>query len=277
MRPNSSNRRIAPAGSSYQRRNRRLLILVPVAFFTLFSGASLWWFAEDMGLSLPGWHTARSTPELSLGAEEREALQTQLDMLRTQWQRLDSLDALQRKPAPPQSAMLRLALQLPSGLGDSELRDRVDILSKALDERLFAPAATERKSGSGRLMPVTGVTPSSNFGLRLDPFSGRAAMHNGIDFVAPIGTPVYAADAGVVKSAGLTPQFGWTVELDHGRGVTTRYAHAYRLWVRPGQPVAEGQKIAEVGSTGKSTGPHLHFEVRYNGAPLNPMRYLALK
>ena len=78
-----------------------------------------------------------------------------------------------------------------------------------------------------------------------------------------------------LERIGLTPQFGWSVEVDHGNGISTRYAHAYRLWVRAGDKVSAGQKIAEVGSTGKSTGPHLHFEVRYNGTPLNPLRYLA--
>ena len=82
-------------------------------------------------------------------------------------------------------------------------------------------------------MPVTGVTPSSNFGLRLDPFSGRAAMHNGIDFVVTDRHAGLCRRRRCRQMAGLTPQFGWTVELDHGRGVTTRYAHAYRLWVRP--------------------------------------------
>ena len=124
---------------------------------------------------------------------------------------------------------------------------------------------------------MNGVTPSSNFGLRLDPVSKKLSVHNGIDFVAPLGTPILAAEAGTVKTAGLTPQFGWSVELDHGNGITTRYAHAYRLWVRAGDSVNAGEKIAEVGSTGKSTGPHLHFEVRYNGAPLNPLRFLAAR
>lgn len=276
MSHNPLNRRIAPASNVYQRRNRRMLVAAPMALFTLLAGGALWWFAEEIDLRLPSWQLS-GNEELSLADEERDSLRQQLDMLRTQWLRLDSLDAMQQKQLAPLTPSLKLALGPTANLSDQDLRDRVDVLSKGLDERLFAPAASERKAGSGRLLPVAGVRPSSNFGLRLDPFSGRATMHNGIDFVAPIGTPVYAADSGVVKSAGLTPQFGWNVEIDHGRGVTTRYAHAFRLWVRPGQQVGEGQKIAEVGSTGKSTGPHLHFEVRYNGAPLNPMRYLALR
>lgn len=278
MPPSFQNRRITPASGAYHRRSRMLLVLAPTIFFSVFAGATLWWFAEDMGLHLPSWKgRAALLDDQPLSNETRGDLRTQLELLQTQWRRLDALDALQRngKPLPLPAAAITLSLQPPSALNDGDLRERVDILSKALDERLFANKPA--KSGSGRLMPVNGVTPSSNFGLRLDPFSKKLSVHNGIDFVAPIGTAIHAAQAGTVKSAGLTPQFGWSVELDHGHGITTRYAHAYRLWVRPGDQVSEGQKIAEVGSTGKSTGPHLHFEVRYNGTPLNPMRYLAAR
>lgn len=278
MPPSIQNRRIAPASGAYQRRSRMLLVLAPTVFFSVFAGATLWWFAEDMGLPLPSWSgRAALLDDQPLSNETRGDLRTQLELLQTQWRRLDALDVMQRngKPLPLPAAAVALSLQPPGALNDGDLRERVDILSKALDGRLFA--SKPAKSGSGRLMPVNGVTPSSNFGTRLDPFSKKLSVHNGIDFVAPIGTPIHAAQAGTVKSAGLTPQFGWNVELDHGNGMTTRYAHAYRLWVRPGDQVSEGQKIAEVGSTGKSTGPHLHFEVRYNGTPLNPMRYLAAR
>ncbi len=276
MPPSSHHRRIAPVSGAYQRRSRMLLVLAPIAGFTLFVGGTLWWFADDMGLPLPSWSgRAAVLDEPPLSGDARNDLRVQLELLQSQWRRLDALDALKNagKANPLPSAAITLSLQAPTNLNDGDLRERVNILSRALDERLFANKPNQ--PGVNRLMPVKGVTPSSNFGLRLDPFSKKLAIHNGIDFVAPIGTPIQAAEAGTVKMAGLTPQFGWSVEVDHGNGISTRYAHAYRLWVRAGEKVSAGQKIAEVGSTGKSTGPHLHFEVRYNGTPLNPLRYLA--
>ncbi|MDQ5889204.1 MAG: M23 family metallopeptidase [Neisseriaceae bacterium] len=275
MSPSSRQRRITPASGAYQRRSRMLLVLAPVAGFTLFAGAALWWFADDVGLHVPSWSTgAVVMDEPQLSVDTRNDLRIQLQLLQSQWQRLNALDALQGKGKARPAPAIALSLQPTAHISDADLRERVDILSRALDQRLFA---NKPKAGSGRLMPVNGVTPSSNFGLRLDPFSKKLSVHNGIDFVAPLGTPILAAEAGTVKTAGLTPQFGWSVELDHGNGITTRYAHAYRLWVRAGDRVNAGEKIAEVGSTGKSTGPHLHFEVRYNGAPLNPLRFLAAR
>ena len=275
MSPSSRQRRITPASGAYQRRSRMLLVLAPVAGFTLFAGAALWWFADDVGLHVPSWSTgAVVMDEPQLSVDTRNDLRIQLQLLQSQWQRLNALDALQGKGKARPAPAIALSLQPTAHISDADLRERVDILSRALDQRLFA---NKPKAGSGRLMPVNGVTPSSNFGLRLDPFSKKMSVHNGIDFVAPLGTPILAAEAGTVKTAGLTPQFGWSVELDHGNGITTRYAHAYRLWVRAGDRVNAGEKIAEVGSTGKSTGPHLHFEVRYNGAPLNPLRFLAAR
>jgi len=101
-------------------------------------------------------------------------------------------------------------------------------------------------------------------------------MHEGVDFVANPGTGIRAAAAGVVISAERHPQYGNMVEIDHGNDLTTRYAHASKLLVKPGQLVKRGQKIAEVGTTGRSTGPHLHFEVRIRGLAQNPDRFLRM-
>lgn len=126
-------------------------------------------------------------------------------------------------------------------------------------------------------LPVTGGTwNASGFGWRIDPFNGSRAMHEGVDFVADVGTPIIAAAAGVVIDASFHPQYGNVVEIDHGRELTTRYAHASKLHVKPGMVVRRGQKIAEVGSTGRSTGPHLHFEVRVKDVAQNPNRFLEL-
>ena len=122
--------------------------------------------------------------------------------------------------------------------------------------------------------PVDGPV-GSGFGFRTDPFTGRGALHTGLDFPAETGTAILAAAGGVVLSAETHPAYGRTVELDHGNGLVTRYAHAARLLVAPGDLIRRGQKIAEVGSTGRSTGPHLHFEVLVDGAPQDPAKFLA--
>lgn len=123
--------------------------------------------------------------------------------------------------------------------------------------------------------PVSEGFVGSGFGMRTDPFTGQVAMHAGVDFAAPVGTPIFAAAGGVVSSAEVHPVYGKTVVVDHGNDLSTLYAHASRLDVKPGDIVRKGQKIAEVGSTGRSTGPHLHFEVHVKGQPQNPTRFLA--
>lgn len=124
--------------------------------------------------------------------------------------------------------------------------------------------------------PVQGGWYSSNFGWRIDPFTGRNAMHEGVDFVALTGTAILAAAAGVVVFSDKHPEYGNMVEVDHGNNLVTRYAHASKRLVKVGEVVLRGQKIGEVGTTGRSTGPHLHFEVRKNGAAMNPARFMKM-
>ncbi|SAK78787.1 peptidase M23B [Caballeronia hypogeia] len=116
----------------------------------------------------------------------------------------------------------------------------------------------------------------SPFGNRADPFTGHLSFHPGVDLVAPTGTPILAAAAGRVIHAGPMPGYGNTVDIDHNNGFITRYAHASKIEVRVGQTVQPGEPIAKVGSTGRSTGPHLHFEVRVDNRAVNPAHYLAL-
>ncbi|PKO45923.1 MAG: peptidase M23 [Betaproteobacteria bacterium HGW-Betaproteobacteria-22] len=123
--------------------------------------------------------------------------------------------------------------------------------------------------------PVQAAFNSSSFGWRLDPFNGHKAFHEGLDFTAETGTPIYAAAGGIVTAAVQTPDYGKIIKIDHGSGLETRYAHASKLLVNTGERVKKGQKIAEVGSTGRSTGPHLHYEIRLNGNPLDPRKYLS--
>jgi murein DD-endopeptidase MepM/ murein hydrolase activator NlpD len=124
------------------------------------------------------------------------------------------------------------------------------------------------------LAPVDGGWLSSSFGWRIDPFTGEKSFHEGLDFPSESGTPIVAAASGKVIFADVHPQYGKMLEIDHGNGLVTRYAHCSTLLVKEGDLVVRGQKVAAVGSTGRATGPHLHFEVRLNGAPQNPARFL---
>lgn len=122
--------------------------------------------------------------------------------------------------------------------------------------------------------PIDAAYKSSSYGWRIDPFRGTRAFHEGLDFTANAGTPIRAAADGIVASSGQTPAYGNLVKLNHGAGLETRYAHASKLLVKSGERVVKGQVIALVGSTGRSTGPHLHYEIRLNGHALDPRKYL---
>ena len=127
--------------------------------------------------------------------------------------------------------------------------------------------------GVPQFAPARG-SMTSKFGYRRDPFSRRAAMHSGIDFRGAVGTPIYAASKGRVSFVGWKGGYGKTVEITHGNGLTTRYAHLSRFEARVGDRVSAGETIARMGNTGRSTGPHLHFEVRINGRAVNPRTFL---
>lgn len=122
--------------------------------------------------------------------------------------------------------------------------------------------------------PLNTATFTSGYGVRSDPFRGSAAMHAGIDLAAPTGTAVYATADGVVDHASWEGGYGNMVEIDHGKGLATRFGHLSRILVHDGQAVHRGDLIALVGSTGRSTGPHLHYEVRMDGHAVNPIPYL---
>jgi murein DD-endopeptidase MepM/ murein hydrolase activator NlpD len=123
-------------------------------------------------------------------------------------------------------------------------------------------------------MPTTDVRETSGFGVRVDPFTGRPAYHPGQDFAGAYGNPIYATAPGVVSFAGVRNGYGETIEIDHGQGFKTRYAHLSAIAVSVGQQVAVGQRIGAMGSTGRSTGTHLHYEVWVNGRPQNPLRFV---
>ncbi|SHG08716.1 Murein DD-endopeptidase MepM and murein hydrolase activator NlpD, contain LysM domain [Kaistia soli DSM 19436] len=146
---------------------------------------------------------------------------------------------------------------------------------KTLSAELDRLAATRRIALSLPWDAPLGNAPiSSGFGARTDPFLGRPAMHTGVDFRAPMGYSAPAALGGTVVSAGWEGGYGNMVDIDHGNGIVTRYGHLSAIKVKVGQKVAEGQEIGKVGSTGRSTGTHLHYEIRINGKPIDPMTYI---
>ncbi|HTT10179.1 MAG TPA: M23 family metallopeptidase [Burkholderiaceae bacterium] len=153
--------------------------------------------------------------------------------------------------------------------GVSNRQDYMDVIQSEL------MAAQVRRALLPQNTPVTEGFVGSGYGMRTDPFTGQLTMHAGIDFAAPIGTPIYAAAGGVVISAETHPFYGNAVTIDHGNDISTLYAHASKLVVKTGDIVKRGQKIAEVGTTGRSTGPHLHFEVHVKGQAQNPAKFLA--
>ena len=125
------------------------------------------------------------------------------------------------------------------------------------------------------MMPLSGETSvTSPFGYRIDPFLGRPALHPGVDLLQPYGAEIFATAAGRVTHAGPMGGYGDAVEIDHGHGLVTRYGHMSEILVVEGQEVAQGDPIGRLGSTGRSTGPHLHYEVRVDGEPVDPERFI---
>jgi murein DD-endopeptidase MepM/ murein hydrolase activator NlpD len=122
--------------------------------------------------------------------------------------------------------------------------------------------------------PIEGGSSGSPFGWRIDPFTGKSALHTGLDFQAATGTPILAAAGGLVVTQEFHPGYGNMIEVDHGNQLVSRYAHASRVFVKQGDLIKRGQKIAEVGTSGRSTGPHLHYEVLVQGVPQDPRKFL---
>lgn len=151
-----------------------------------------------------------------------------------------------------------------------ELQSQINAALKSSSQQ------TVTYSGNGKFgFPLTSYTRvSSNYGYRIHPITGTKKLHSGIDYAAPYGTSILAAEDGVVLTSGWNSGYGYCVTINHGGGYVTLYGHCSSLLVSAGQKVTKGQTIAKVGSTGNSTGNHLHFEVRINGSPVNPAGYL---
>lgn len=166
----------------------------------------------------------------------------------------------------------------------SELTQQIERLTQRVDDRgdklgmleSLLTVESAKKKLIPTMLPVLGGGYNSNFGWRIDPFNGQHSYHEGIDFAGGVGTPILAAAGGVVVYAEYHAAYGNMVEIDHGNELISRYAHASKLNVKVGDLVLRGAKIAEMGSTGRSTGTHLHFEVRQRGIAVNPAQFLQL-
>jgi hypothetical protein len=154
---------------------------------------------------------------------------------------------------------------------DIAASEHADIMT-VIESRLFEQKV--KKMMVPTQQPVLDANLGSTFGWRIDPITGRSALHTGLDFPAPTGTPIYAAAGGVVVTNEYHPQYGNMLEVDHGNDLVTRYAHASRILAKKGDLVKRGQRIADVGNTGRSTGAHLHFEVWVQGVPQDPQKFL---
>ncbi len=251
-------------------------------------GAAGYWLAAPLAGSPPLQAAVIAAPAplraaaLPFTLEQLGAISARLFRLESQASQLGKRIGVLPKDAEP-----RMADKAP-GRGGPMLPARADgVDAEELDAQLarlegqigeVAAAASQRQADAMRVptrWPVVGAEMSSPFGNRSDPFSKQHAFHAGLDFAAEHGSPIVAAAGGRVAFAGFRSDYGWMVEIVHGNGLTTRYAHASRLLVSTGAVVVPGERIGHVGSTGRSTGAHLHFEVLREGAQVDPKRYLA--
>lgn len=229
---------------------------------------------------------ARRNAELHLNA-----LAQRLGIMQAQITRLDALGARVTSMAGLDKREFNFSVEPPMGGPEDDLAPSVtvpdfmqtlDNLEKQIEKKGPRLHALESVLMDRKLRaevypagwPMHGGWISSGFGPRLDPFTGRPEFHPGVDIAAPTGTPIYAMAAGVVRIASVDGGFGKLVEINDGDGVFTLYGHTSKILVRVGEQIKKGQEIALVGSTGYSTGPHLHFEVMVHDRPVNPMPFL---
>lgn len=259
-----------------------------VAIGVLVLGAGLGYWVSMPVPSAAGAHAgpARTPAASPFVVEQLGALSGRLFRLETQAGQLSEKIGGTRVPVPKLSAPARDAGRggplLPARAEPDAAHDLGALESRLADVEQqiaqLADAAAVQNLEQLRMpshVPVDGAHLGSSFGNRDDPLTGRRAFHAGLDFTVGQGTAIHAAAGGTVMFAGVKPDFGAVVEIEHGNGLTTRYAHASRLLVKAGSVVMPGDTIAEVGSSGRSTGPHLHFEVLRNGEATDPRRYLA--
>lgn len=209
---------------------------------------------------------------------EMQAKLTQLESLGERVSGLAGVNASDIKVTPGRGGLLiedrSLTLEeLQSALNDLDRSadQRTDLMT-LMESNLFDQKIKNMMIPTQK--PVLDGSLGSAFGWRIDPITGRSALHTGLDFQADPGTSILAAAGGVVVTQEVHPAYGNMVEIDHGNDLITRYAHASRIFVKKADLIKRGQKVAEVGNTGRSTGPHLHFEVLVQGVPQDPQKFL---
>lgn len=214
--------------------------------------------------------------EIALEQKEYQSKKRELEQERLSYTKLKKTVAQQRQ----QQAVLvkKTEEQLKKVQADrnslESALDELEETSRRIEEEIKRKQREEGALGTGAMIwPVKGRI-SSPFGTRFHPILKKNRFHSGIDIAVPSGTQVKAADGGKVLMSGWNGGYGYFIALDHGKGISTAYGHNSRLLVKEGEIVTQGQVIARSGSTGLSTGPHLHFEVRLKGAPADPMKYL---
>jgi murein DD-endopeptidase MepM/ murein hydrolase activator NlpD len=240
--------------------------------------------AERAGLAKLDSESQRDLDALTLQLGQLQAQATRLNALGDRLTEVGKLDDgefdFSTDPAlgGPEEPATGAAAPLPISAGIENLRaefDRQEAQLGVLENLLLDRKVDNALLPSG--MPVAQGYIASGFGERSDPINGHQAIHLGIDFDAPTGTPVTAVAEGVVSFVGVRPGYGNVVEIDHGNGYMTRYAHNSVLVAEVGERVHAGETIAKVGSTGRATGPHCHFEVWLNGKAVNPIAYVKSK
>jgi murein DD-endopeptidase MepM/ murein hydrolase activator NlpD len=209
---------------------------------------------------------------------EMQAKMLQLESLGERVSGLAGVNPADVKGKPGQGGVLisgrDLTLEeLQATLSDlDQLTDKRTDLMTVIESRLFEQKI--KKMLVPTQQPVQISNLGSIFGWRIDPITGKSALHTGLDFPAEPGTAIFSAAGGVVVTQEFHPQYGNMIEIDHGNDLITRYGHSSRVFVKKGDLIKRGQKIAEVGTTGRSTGPHLHFEVLVQGVPQDPQKFL---
>ncbi|MCX7193401.1 MAG: M23 family metallopeptidase [Proteobacteria bacterium] len=258
-----------------------ILLLSGLIIMAAFALQSLMSVSTESAMQVAPVRFERSSIDtLAVKLGEMQARVQRLDALGGRLVRLTGMKPSEFQfDQPPAQGGPLVTLGALSAAGLSQQLDSLTYLVDDRADKLMAlqTLLMQNQLSRGMLpsaMPVTEGVYTSNFGWRLDPITGQSAMHEGVDFMAEPGTAIHASAGGVVVYADTHAQYGNMVEIDHGNDIVTRYAHASRLLVKVGQVVRRGDKIAEVGRTGRSTGNHLHFEVRYKGSAQNPVRFL---
>jgi murein DD-endopeptidase MepM/ murein hydrolase activator NlpD len=277
-------------------------LLVVFVLLVALASASIFYFGLPLikraGLPFVSEATAAPGDEKSLQERrEREmisAMAVKVGEMQAQMMRLDALgervqglagikpETFNFRDKPGQGGIEQPGTPGQS-LSQAELSSLLDEMARQIEQRSdylnVVESSLMRDKVQYKMLPT--VQPAnaaynaSGFGHRIDPITGRHAFHAGIDFTGPAGTPIVAAAGGVVVAAEYHPQFGNMLEIDHGNDIVTRYAHCSRLHVKLGDIIKRGQRVADIGSTGRSTGAHLHFEVLVRNVPQDPHKFLS--